>query len=132
MGDWADDEINADLDEGADFPDSLGGARPMSEWTDDEIEEMARAFYCAEVLHSANGGLIPWHALSESRRGRRMDEMRAAISAVSRAPKGCWIAPNEPTEAMQDAVIDARLCEGYPMAAYRAMRDAHKGGKADG
>ena len=72
------------------------------EWTDDEIELAVNA---VEAKFPTYPGVF---------RNMAREIAMAALSAVRRVPEGCWIAPDNPTLEMQDAIIDARLCEGYP------------------
>jgi len=101
------------------------------EWTDAEVERVARELY--EVRHIEDG--LRWEDLSEYEKQEQIVETGHALSAVPRAPAGCWIAPdvlpsmfvlgmehNDPKKA-------AWFVEMYTefRDAFNRMRDAYRG-----
>jgi len=79
----------------------------MSEWTEDEIRAMAKAYTGAPFASN--------RAISQTRR---------ALSAVKRVPEGHWLAPDEPDETICDAIYQAETHRCTSPEVYRAMRDA--------
>ncbi len=99
-------------------------SHPMGEWSEEDVERAARARYASRPIQNRNGGStrLAWDDLGEDWQRDECEAMRAALSNLPHdgsgthkppIPKGFHLVPEEPTEEMISAAIEA--CAAAPV-----------------